>query len=419
MLRPKTEIYIIQQPSDVYPNRNLTINIDFVNSGEINSTWQNLTTTAKLKLPHNIQVQDNSQAPGELRNWVDDSLYGETKERSEPLFMRGDKIEIYLGYYSSCDLDDQTGVVIGGDNVGEYLWQPENPQFKGYISAIKNSIPIEIECEDEMWKLKQIRPENKLYKDAKVGDMLTDLLKGTQYKVDTGGFETNIGNFRVQNETISQVLDRLKKEGGLYFYFRGTTLSASGLAYDPQYMNVEEVFEFQKNIISDSMRYTRKDDLDIVANVYAKSIINSGGKNADGTDKKTQKRLEVTVGKIDKLGNFGKIEKGNGRTFAEVINLPVPGAKTEQDLIDYAKKYLPKFFYSGFRGGFDTFGYPVVTHGNVAIIRDKKLPEKDGKYLIKSVNTTFGMGSIRQKIGLAIRIDKGFTMDDLNKGLAG
>ena len=89
------------------------------------------------------------------------------------------------------------------------------------------------------------------------------------------------------------------------------------------------------------------------------------------------------------------------------------------DLIQRAKEYLPKFYYTGFRGSFTTFGLPVVTHGNAAILKSYKIPERNGTYLIKQVVTDFGLGGIRQKINIHLRIDKGFTQDQLNAGVAG
>src|SRR3982750_1108876 len=76
-------------------------------SFETTKSWKNLTQTAIIKL-HNIS-----------------GLIGAIKE--------GDVVEIYAGY----------------DN------EPLVQEFVGYVSEISPTIPVEIKCEDEMWKLRQ------------------------------------------------------------------------------------------------------------------------------------------------------------------------------------------------------------------------------------------------------------------------
>lgn len=403
-LRQNTLIEITQVPNDSFPDRTKRFILDFVNYGEINTSWQNLTDTAKLRFPRNVLVEDEN---GDLINWTDNAIYGD-HGNSSPLFMRGDEISISVGYFY--DQFDDT----------EILEMTVTPQFTGYISNIKNRLPIELECEDNMWKLKQIAAPNKLYKASQytVKKMIEEMLVGTPYTVTDGGFEVSIGDFRVQSETVAQVLERLKKDGGLTSYFRGNELRAATVAYDFNYMQTQEVFEFQENIISDSLEYTRKDDLNIAVRAYSQAMENATGKNHDGTQKRKRKRLEVLVGKIDKFGNLGEIV--NNKTFhGDLITFPVIGATTKEQLIDRAKKHLPKFYYTGFRGSFDTFGQPTVTHGNAAIIRDNKIPERNGTYLIKQVTTKFGVQGFRQKIALHTRIDQGFTISDLNAGVTG
>lgn len=416
-LRTKTVITITQQENSQFPGRftgngnngkPLTFVLDFVTSGTINSSWQNLTDTATLKFPRNIYVED---AMGKRYDWTKNSIYGNTtgEASKSPLFIRGDRISIHLGYY----IDNMNGT--------ETLSMPPAPQFTGYITRIKNRIPIELECEDEMWKLKQITAPNKLFKGStyNLKSMITELLAGTGYVVSDLGFSVNIGDFRTQSETVASVLERLRKEGGLYSYFRGKTLICSGVVYDPTYMATKEVFAFQENIISDTLEYTRKEDLNIAVKAYAQVLDAPGGTNADGTPKTKRKRLEVLVGKINANGDFGEIS--NPDTFhGDTITFPVIGGTTKAQLIDRARKYLPKLYYTGFRGSITTFGLPAVTHGNQGILRDRRIPERDGTYLIKQVATDFGLDiGIRQKITFHLRTDQGFTVSDLNAGVAG
>lgn len=409
MLRPNTIIQIEQQSNTADTKRNKKFLLDFVITGEIVSSWQNLTDTCKLKVPRTIYVQDDT---GPLvinnvrySNWAGQSIYGVVGAES-PLFMRGDKITISLGYFH--DPMDGNPEVLEMDE-----------RFTGYITKIKNKMPIEIECEDQMWKLKQIKAENKVWKASEytVQKMLTEMLKGTGISVVDGvdgTVQTNIGDFRTQNETIAMVLDRLRRDGGLYSYFRGPgLLRCSGIVYYPQ-DRVDHVFRFQENIhTGDQLEYNRKEDLNIAIKAHAEFITEGTGTNNDGTTKTKRKRLEVMVTKS------GVLSKEEEKDFqGDLITIPVIGARTIADLTKRAKEYLPKFYYTGFKGSFTTFGQPAVKHGDGAIIQDPIIPERDGTYLVKQVTISWGVNlGIKQKVLLHLRIDKGYTQEQLNAGI--
>ncbi len=412
--RPNTIITITQLPNDVYPSgRDKTYVFDFVSSGEITSSWQNLTDTAKLRMPRNIYIEDNEGKIFNLGSSITGrpgaNLYGDTT--TQPVFMRGDQITIELGYF----YDNMNGT-------------PETlvmeTVFNGFISKIKNRAPIEIECEDNMWKLKLLKAPNKLFKASEytVQKMLTELLIGTGYTVVDGvqgSIQTNVGDFRTQNETVAQILERLRRDGGIYSYFRGNELRCSGIVYYPQDRN-EEIFNFQdqtqpgEGLIHspDQLEYTRKEDLNIAVKAHSEFITAGTGFNKDGTDKTKRKRLEVMVTKN------GVLNKEAERSFqGDIINIPVLGATSLAYLTKKAQEYLPKFYYTGFKGAFTTFGQPMMRHGDAAILVDKIQTERSGTYLIKQVSTSFGMGGFKQKILLHLRIDKGYTVEQINAGL--
>lgn len=466
-LRPNTVITISQQANDVYPSgRDKVFTLDFCNAVEINSSWTNLTDTAKIKIPRNIYVDDGTENffnIGSDPNRSGKNIYG--GDSSSPLFMRGDKIEISLGYfYDNMDGTPETLLMdtdsIERGAIGSKVVTPGQPTFIGYISKIKNHIPIEIECEDQMWKLKQIRCPNKIFKGSQytVQQMIAELLNGDKhnfsspYKIVDGtdqSIKTNIGDFRVQNETVAQVLDRLKKDGGIYSFFRGENeIRVSGIVYYPQDRN-EEIFNFQDQqnpgegiIISDQLEYTRKEDLNIAIKAHAEFLSRDegGDANLDNSPKTKRLRIEIMVGKIDN-SHFGKFTKTEEESFkGEVHTLPIPipssigfvpdnisdnqqaialKKNVEKYMTQKAIEYLTKLYYTGFRGSVLTFGQPVIRHGDAMVLQNKVLPEQDGKYLIKQVTTTQGMQGYRQKAMLHLRIDKGFTIDQLNSGVLG
>ena len=219
-LRPSTLIQIEQVANPAFPNRELnTFFLDFVNSGEIVSSWANLTDTCKIVIPYNIYVLDDNNKP---TNWTGKGIYATKDKTQSPLFLRNDKISVTLGYfYSGWDMEGnklQQGQ--------ELLVTSDAPIFSGYIVKIKNRIPITLECEDEMFQMKQIHCKNKIYsgKTFTVKKMLQAILTDAgllgEYTVTDGGTDVNVGDFRVQNETMADVLNRLKKEAHLHSWFR-------------------------------------------------------------------------------------------------------------------------------------------------------------------------------------------------------
>lgn len=415
-LRPNNIITITQQPNQAVPERVLnTYTFDFVNSGEIHSSWQDLTDTAKIKFPRNIYIEDQNGNAVPLL--LGTAIYNDNKN---PLLLRGDKIKIELGCFS--DFDVETGDYLNG---AEKLYMPSEPQFTGYITKIKNRAPFEIECEDEMWQLKKKNVVNKVWNgsDYTVKQMLAEMLNGyknnflSPYQINDGGTSVSIGDFRTQNETVSMVLGRLRKDGGFYSYFRNNELRCAGITYFPDDILIQEVFGFQENIISDSLEYTRKEDLNIAIKAIAQNVTSTGGKfNYDGTEKSSKGRLEVMVGlKSGVLAELNVNDKFDG----DLITFPVLSSNsiTHDQILKRAMDYFPKFYYTGFRGSFNTFIFPSVKHGNAAIIKNKVIPEMEGTYLIKQVNTTFGMQGSKQNIMLHLRIDEGYTTEQLNNGL--
>jgi hypothetical protein len=230
-------------------------------------------------------------------------------------------------------------------------------------------------------------------------------LQDTPFKVKALTKTTFVG-FTIGNETAAQVLQRLQQTYGFESYFRGNELRCGVLIYLPEEAR-EEVFAFQTNIIDDELEYARKDDI-VLSAIAHNTITESNGTTKDGEPKTKKKRLEVLVTikndkRIDKIIEQGQPVpenvEGERRTFF------FPGAKTVQELADLAYNQLIRYYYTGFKGKFTTFGIPYVRQGDNAIIKDPILPERDGKYKIKKVDYTGGVNGLRQEIHLDFKIN--------------
>ena len=86
------------------------------------------------------------------------------------------------------------------------------------------------------------------------------------------------------------------------------------------------------------------------------------------------------------------------------MTMQYPGAKTIEDLKSQATAEIKKYYYTGLKGKFTTFGIPFTKVGDNAQIVDPILPERNGLYKVKSVDYSAGVNGIRQVIELDYKI---------------
>jgi len=285
-----------------------------VNAVSIESSWKNLTQRAKIKLPNIKALLEKNIKPG-------------------------DPVIIKLGYNSSLNIE-----------------------YEGFVSTIAPSTPIEITCEDEMWKLKQ-QTVTMSWRSVTLKEVLKYLVPDATIECP----DIILSPFRIDKLSKAKALEKLKDEFTLVIYFRGKNLYA-GLAYQEKDLGRQK-YHFQKNIAHSSLVYKGKDDVKI--KVKAISIMPNNTK------------IDTELGDAD----------GEQRTL-HFYNLTLAELKKQaQEKINLMK-------YDGYRGTFTGFGVPVVKHGMVAELLDNKYPERAGSYFIDSVNTTYDSNGFRREIEL-------------------
>ena len=225
-------------------------------------------------------------------------------------------------------------------------------------------MPVMIKCEDNMYVLKRT-PVNKSYSSVTLKKLLTDIVPPT-YKIDA--MDVDLGKLFLSKTTVTQVLQTLKDNYGLYSYFNGDTL-VSGKIYTDN-PNTEVVkYETTKNIIGNNLKYRKKEDIKL--KVTMTSYLSNGTKKS------------ITVG--DDEGQEQKLICTN------ITN--------EADIKKLAQKELDRLKIDGYSGTIDGFGIPFVKHGYTANITNKEYKEKQGDYYIDSVTTTFSnQGAYRRNI---------------------
>lgn len=64
---------------------------------------------------------------------------------------------------------------------------------------------------------------------------------------------------------------------------------------------------------------------------------------------------------------------------------------------------IERLKYDGYKGSLTIFGNSF-NHGDIINLKDDSYPERNGRYLIKKVVTTFGQNGFRQKLELDTKI---------------
>ncbi|MGB1307534.1 MAG: hypothetical protein ACPG6B_01390 [Oceanihabitans sp.] len=297
--------------------------INKVSSVEIESSLKLLTDKAVIKLPRNVKFFD--------------------KNKVREVFRRGAPVIIAFGYN------------------GEYV-----KEFEGYVTQTSASIPIEISCEDEMWKLKQL-PVNASFKSVSLQDLLQSV--APNYSVDA--LEgVALGGVRFAQTNVAAVLAELQKAPyNLFSYMKGKQL-VCGKYYSDDSDQETVNFHLERNAVSNDLNY--RSAVDIILKVKGVSVLKDG------------KKIEVDIG--DDGGDVYTLTYYNIEAKAEV------------------KKLLEKDYETKKRGGFDgsftAFGTPSVSHGMKVKLASQLYPDREGVYYIESVKKTFDKSKIRQVITL-------------------
>lgn len=310
------------------PTTKQLVRFDYVTEVEVTTSIRNFTDTAKIIVPRKLSYKG---------------------QKITDFIKRNHEVTIDLGY------DD------GNQEV-----------FKGYVKDVSTGTPIVIECENEAWKLKQIKLPAKHYPKLNIQDFVKEHMSAYQCFVPS----VELGEVRINTDvTLAQVFEYFMHNYPVNFYFRdgkfyGITPTAM-LASDNDIKTVK--FRIGYNTISDNLTYVLKEDIKL--QIVAKAIKNNNTK------------LEW--------------KEPQDATDAEIRTFLVSGATSESDLKKFALDMINKFKVDKMTGDFMAFGLSYVRKGDVThLLDDDHAEQNDKKFWNEAVNYTFGQGGYRQKITL-------------------
>jgi len=309
------------------PEGKKSLALDLVHSVEIESSWRKLTDTAKITLPRKVRVLD-----GDINDAV----------------RRGSSVRIWLGYDGNLRLE-----------------------YVGYVARVDARVPFTVECEDEMWKLKQ-STFSRTYRNASIRGITELVWEGRTNVVD---FE--IGEYRIDRATGAAVLDDLQKNYNVHSYFtydNEPVLNVSLGGYDFAKKGRRHAYNLMANVVANDLVYRRKEENKV------RVVATSTGKGG----------VVVRTETGDPDGEEVKLEKRN-------MALP--------ELERLAQAELLRLQYDGYKGTLTGFGEPCAEHNDIAVVTDPEWPERQGAYMVDGVKKTFGTSGYRRQLALGAKLN--------------
>lgn len=400
-------MYQLSSRITIYSTENKdTYTLDFTESVTVSSGWGALSSMATVVLPKKIYVNVNNtpfRVSWENRNLAkaDEQNSQLSTQPSKKLFKEGDYIKIELGYNAELET-----------------------VFEGFICGISPKVPIELECEDAMYILGKISiTADKFTGVPTLEDVLSDV-SDAYMKADKIhsvynpklysklSFQASIDKsmelpgFKITGKTLKQVFAQLKNDFDLETFIQDGKLYC-GAPYPEKKATVsksffkkpeKKLFGFQTNIISDKLVAKTIDSSNL--EVLVTGINQAGGK-----------RTEVKQARAGK----DSADKGAMPVMEDPGKTPLPGKDTtivkmnvfttvQSALQGIAQRRLSKIRYKGYSGTFTTFGKPFIKHGDEVELQDFQLPERSGKYKVKSVHYSYGSSGYRQEIELHTQV---------------
>ncbi len=316
----------------------------------VNESIHEITNTCNIKLPASTYLKrtDDKQLPSVQKP----KKIGEAKP-----FKRGDKVFVNLGYDKAL-----------------------KEEFRGFVTRVTYSSPVEIECEGYSWLLRNKKNITKSWKNT---DLLTVLKFITQGLDDIKLHDKipaiPLKNLSINNATAFQVIEYIKSDllkDTITAFFQDNVLYV-GLTY-VDFTGQTVKYVQGKNVIEDNLKLHEADDVDVKIEFKHKA--------ADGTE--------------DKKGN-AKTEKLEGKIVRKETVSAVDDVKW---LGEMAKAKLLQETYNGYEGSITTFLTPYCRTGYRADYKSEKYPEKNGIYFVSGQQITFGQGGGRRELELDLKL---------------
>lgn len=267
---------------------------------------------------------------------------------------RGDKVVVDLGYNGKL-----------------------RREFTGYVTRVNYTKPLEIECEDSIFLLRE-KTIKKKYKDTTLDNVLADILAGTGIKVTTGGISIKIDSLLLMSQGAGDITRELALQTiidryGLVGYFDTEGNLFVGLRQGKKAGEVKLRLGWN-TIKDDELKYHNKDE----------------------------QSIQIKAIYINKLGVRTEAVVGDKGGAIRTIFLPDVSDKTQLETI--AKNELEKYKFTGYAGKIKAFLVPFAEPGYVARIADPQYQQRNGSYYVEGVEVEFSTSGGRRTIEIGAQV---------------
>lgn len=447
------------------PTRDADLMISEVESLEISNSFSSVIGSANILFPRGTILKrtiDKSNAE-EAGNEVSASFSSEgvlLEERSTKTeiatpnhFVAGSRIRIRLGYTTDPAVYRKTKINTTKPSIytdkgvyNDYIGHLTT-MFEGFITRCSIDSPISIYCEDLAYVLKctSCKPVTTTTKTT-VQELLLPkgdekgkhgLLEKSGLTLHPGSEEIKIGKSTITTDyTVFDILDSWHKWNVFAYldwndgkpcisvrraYFHA--VDKNSLVWPSRAVN--KIVDFQYNVATNNLKLVNTDKKFLA--VRAKSM-NSDGRQTttltiipnpewtEGGAEKEQWRV-VNETKISarmmKKHHIKMISEGSTKVSLKEYTIIDYMSKniglTHEQLLTEAIQFWSAYNKNGIEGSLVLFGDLAIKSTDIVELYDKRFPQKNGKYFVEEVQTTFGTRGYRQTITLPYCLQRNTT----------
>jgi hypothetical protein len=303
--------------------------------------------------PLSVKIQSSWKQAGTSCTITLPNLKGQLERK---LLKVGAEIEVRLG----------DGVPLAGQT------NSLRTEFTGYIRQINPNRPLELICEDELYRLRRTA----YYVDKKnvrLRQILGDASERFGIELSTDIPDVFFEKVYL-DRNLAELLE-LFTRNGLVAYFRNRKLFV-GLRFAETGMQTIKL-DTSKNVFGTSLEYRNETD----AVMYRAKVVGFGSG-----------------------GNKVELEKPVGPASGTLITLTYIGVTDANRLRDLALDELARMTYEGYYGSVMIKGSTYCEHGWEVDFIDNFYPERAGKYRIDAVSTVFGERGFTREIELGAKL---------------
>ena len=268
----------------------------------------------------------------------------------EIMIKRGDRVTIAFGY-------EETGIVT---------------EFSGWLQRIgTDGDAITLECEDDLFRFRKDLPDMQ-YKNISLAALLDRVVSGIGGGIQVScSYDWTYDKFVVSNATGYDVLKKVQEECGADIYLTDNTLHVH-----PPGENIgdEVIYDFTMNVQECDLSYRKASDRKV--KVVVKALMPDG---------------KVKV-------------REYGSTGGEKVE--VKAATTDDNSMKArGESEVKRLSFDGYDGKITTWLVPVIRPGDSVQLHDPDYPYKDGRYFVRSVQTSFGPDGGTREIELGFKLN--------------